>query len=428
MIDLLNVYNVGEKVRLGSANDGGYVLPKLCIKNSKYLFSYGISDDISFDEHYIEQTEFKNKVIAYDHTIDNIFTKYQDNFTLNKIGLSGIETNETSNFIKHYHDNNIKERVLLKVDVECCEYEWLENTNIETLSQIISGLIIEFHELSDEIYKNRFVEIIKKLNNYFYICHIHGNNWSHTFTYVHDSNTYEIPNVLEITFIPKNIVKNVQLDNSIYPCELDSPNNEVKREISLEFLNTLQKVDNYISNTGFWLNNVPLHNHKHSKELCNWISNYLSNFKNEQIIDFGCGRGDYLIFLKQDGFTKLLGVEGDPIQNDIVEIIQKDLTTDFYLDKKGIVISLEVGEHIPMQYESIYLNNLKKHCDSYLIISWAIKGQGGYGHVNELNNDEIISKIESIGFTYLQEDSNDARSVITDCWWFKNTLLVFKKI
>jgi hypothetical protein len=186
-------------------------------------------------------------------------------------------------------------------------------------------------------------------------------------------------------------------------------------------------MQNYISDSGFWLKGVPPEYHQHSKELSEWIANYLAKYKNEQIIDFGCGFGNYLIDLKSKGFTKLLGVEGDPIKNEQVEVLKKDLTTQFDLGKKGIVISLEVGEHIPKEYESIYLNNLKNHCKKYLIISWAIRGQGGYGHVNELDNHEIIPKIEALGFTYLQQESNDARSTINNCFWFKNTLMIFKK-
>lgn len=186
-------------------------------------------------------------------------------------------------------------------------------------------------------------------------------------------------------------------------------------------------MEEYISTTGYWLNNVPTQEHKHSIQLSEWLCKYLSNYKKTQIIDFGCGQGNYLNDLKNNSFNKLLGVEGDPIENNNVEIIKKDLTNDFNLDKKGVVISLEVGEHIPSFYQNTYLQNLKKHCDSILIMSWAIRGQGGYGHVNELNNDEIIPIIENLGFTYLENDTNDARSVITeDCYWFRNTLLVFK--
>ena len=105
-----------------------------------------------------------------------------------------------------------------------------------------------------------------------------------------------------------------------------------------------------------------------------------------------------------------------------------DLTSQLNLNKKGVVISLEVGEHIPKEYEQIFLDNLNRHCEDLLITSWAIRGQGGYGHVNLLNNDEIIPKIEALGFTHLKELSNAARSIIADdCHWFRDTIMIFKK-
>lgn len=184
---------------------------------------------------------------------------------------------------------------------------------------------------------------------------------------------------------------------------------------------------NYINNTGYWYKDVPQEQHAHSLELSEWIKNYLFTYKEKNIFDFGCGNGNYLKDLKDEGFKHLLGLEGDPIQNEHVEILKKDLTSYFDLGKKGTIISLEVGEHIPKEYENIYLENLNNHCENNLILSWAIRGQGGYGHVNELNNDEIIPKIEAFGFKYLQKESNEARGVITNCGWFKNTLMVFKK-
>jgi hypothetical protein len=61
-------------------------------------------------------------------------------------------------------------------------------------------------------------------------------------------------------------------------------------------------------------------------------------------------------------------------------------------------------------------------------MSWAIRGQGGEGHFNELNNEEVIPMIETIGFKFLQEDSIMARKNIEDhCAYFRNTIMIFKR-
>lgn len=189
--------------------------------------------------------------------------------------------------------------------------------------------------------------------------------------------------------------------------------------------NTLKS--DFINERGFWSKDVPLSEHVHSKELSNWIINFLQDYKDTQIYDFGCGTGGYLIDLKNNGFNKLIGIEGDPIKNNQITIIKKDLSKPLELQEKGIIICLEVGEHIDKKYEEILLKNISDNCNGILITSWAIRNQGGFGHVNELNNDEIIPKFEKFGFKYLKDLSEECRGLIMDdCWWFKNTLMIFK--
>jgi hypothetical protein len=229
MINQLKVYNVGEKIRVGNTYDGGYVLPKQMLEDSECLFSYGIYNDITFDEHYIQLTN--KKAYGYDHTIEEINTQYPELFTWYKKGLSGTTQEQTGNFVEHYNELQLSTRTLLKVDVESSEYEWLENTDIQKLADITTGIVIEFHCLSDEDIRNRFIAIINNLNKYFYLCHIHGNNWGTTFQY----DGYVIPDVIEMTFISKALVKDVELDLTSYPTELDTPNNVHLKDYPLPF-------------------------------------------------------------------------------------------------------------------------------------------------------------------------------------------------
>lgn len=184
-----------------------------------------------------------------------------------------------------------------------------------------------------------------------------------------------------------------------------------------------------INETGYWEKHAAPSWHAHSDELNEWLLNYLNEYKTETIIDFGCGMGTYLENFHKNGFKNLIGLEGDPIRTDFVfDVLKQNLAHNFDLNKKGIVISLEVGEHIPQQYQNIFLDNLERHCKNLLIISWAVRGQGGVGHFNELNNDEIIPEIEKRGFELIEEDTKSIRNCIkTNCFYFKNTLMIFKK-
>ena len=62
-------------------------------------------------------------------------------------------------------------------------------------------------------------------------------------------------------------------------------------------------------------------------------------------------------------------------------------------------------------------------------MSWAIIGQLGDGHVNCMNNDEVISKMNELGFDYLEDDSVSARNSVSPeiASWFLKTIMIFKK-
>ena len=69
-----------ELIRLGSIDDGGYVLPINDIKNSDVLISLGISDNWDFEKHFSRMS--KAKILAYDHSIDSNFwiSKFKKDF------------------------------------------------------------------------------------------------------------------------------------------------------------------------------------------------------------------------------------------------------------------------------------------------------------------------------------------------------------
>lgn len=186
-----------------------------------------------------------------------------------------------------------------------------------------------------------------------------------------------------------------------------------------------------INKLGYW-ENYGKHDHVFCNELSDWVCDFLTPHKNKNIIDMGCGLGNYLKELQNKGFKNLLGLEGSQSRDWVFNNIKiQDLTKDFYLgdESKGIVLSFEVGEHIPKEYESVFIENITKHCDSYLIISWAILNQPGNGHVNCMDNDDVIQKITDKGFIYKKELSDDVRSRIKEhAHWFKNTLMVFEKV
>ncbi|MGH9361146.1 MAG: class I SAM-dependent methyltransferase [Thermoanaerobaculia bacterium] len=171
--------------------------------------------------------------------------------------------------------------------------------------------------------------------------------------------------------------------------------------------------------------------HHHSPSLARLLARFLP--RNESVIDLGCGVGFYADHLERKGF-EVYAVEGtEGIQTIALfkRIISFDLSRpiDFTLPLSS-VISLEVGEHLLPEQEEVFLDNLCKFCRDRLVLSWAVPGQGGYGHYNERTNDAIICRLfdrdfilDARGTDFLRQ-SFDHR----EAPYFRNTLMTFRRI
>ena len=185
--------------------------------------------------------------------------------------------------------------------------------------------------------------------------------------------------------------------------------------------------ESLINNNGSW-NIKNLNEHVFDDFLAKALINY---FKIEEInscVDFGCGPGKYVEYFNANGL-KTIGYDGNPytkeMTNGICDII--DLSIPFKLKKKfDCVLSLEVGEHIPKKFQEIFINNLIEHTNKLIIISWAIPGQSGYGHINNQTNEYIINIFIKKGFKEQIYMDNIIRLTEYNTW-FKNTIMIFKK-
>lgn len=205
-------------------------------------------------------------------------------------------------------------------------------------------------------------------------------------------------------------------------------------------------INGEIHEHGYWNPDTAHQHHVHSPALSKWIGEFLDSRGHVKeldcVLDFGCGLGNYIKDLRDAGFDFAYGVDGLPAKQAVInDIIPFDLSQKITFENKGIferipahglsnvnVISLEVGEHIPAEFMDNYLYNITQFCDDYLITSWAVRGQDGFGHVNCLDNHEILPHFERRGFKLLDAETQEARAVIEDnCHWFRNTLFVFQK-
>ena len=246
-----------ELTRLGSIDDGGYVLPLKDIKPSDVLISLGISDNWDFEKDFSKIS--KAKIIAYDNSINNDFwiSKFKKDlikfiklkifkpkkiykmfqyidFTLffkmnkkNKFFLKKIGNSEDcvniQKIISNYVDKD--EKIFFKIDIEGSEYEILDQ--IISCQEKIQGVVIEFHDVTKNL--NIIKEFLSKINNDLNLVHIHANNYS-----VKEPNQF--PDAIELTI--SNIdLKNQDLEKfRDYPIEnLDFPNSKRSPDIKIDF-------------------------------------------------------------------------------------------------------------------------------------------------------------------------------------------------
>jgi hypothetical protein len=183
-----------------------------------------------------------------------------------------------------------------------------------------------------------------------------------------------------------------------------------------------------INTKGFWETATNI-NHVHDQSLCNQLIVFLKKNNINTLVDFGCGTGEYVKkFIKENIHCE--AYDGNPNTEILTGGIGKvlDLSNTFDLNKQfDCVLSLEVGEHIPKKYEQIFIDNICHHTNKFLILSWAVIGQGGHGHFNCQNNKYIIEQLEKRHFIYQTQESNILRNSSSNAWWFKNTIMVFRK-
>lgn len=190
------------------------------------------------------------------------------------------------------------------------------------------------------------------------------------------------------------------------------------------------KVTKTIDQRGFWKGTeVAETEHCYDPDLSLAITNWFQKQKASSVADFGCGTGAYTKRLVASGIS-CEGFDGNPQTPEISEGIGivLDLSQPFALGKQfDWVLCLEVGEHIPEEYEETLLTNIHRHNNEGVVLSWGVEGQNGFGHVNLRSNAYIKEKFESMGYCndILAERTFRDESSLP---WFKNTIMVFRKI
>lgn len=183
-----------------------------------------------------------------------------------------------------------------------------------------------------------------------------------------------------------------------------------------------------INRSGYWEGLEAASIHQFDSNLANSLTDFFKGENVTSLVDFGCGMGDYVkTFLRNN--INAVGFDGNPntpiLTSNLCNVLDLSVPKKFE-EPFDWVMSLEVGEHLPPQFEDIFINNIHNNNKHGIVLSWAVEGQGGHGHFNEKNNDYIKSKICKLGYINDIETENKLRSN-SKLHWFKNTIMVFRK-
>ena len=244
-LNLLKIYDTKfKKIRIGPKHDGGYVLLNELIKKKTSLVSLGVGNDIAFDIDYLKKS-LNSKAYLYDKT-SNIKSKNKNLFFYKK-NVSAFSNKKAKNIAINNLLNKFKNKITLKIDIEGNEWHLLKQISKKNFKKI-SQMVVEFHlihvdadkkilskkytpyftkfynynykSINNDLFK-KYYEIVKKLKEFFYIFHIHPNN-SLKKIYIENFN---IPPLLEISFVNKKHVRKVGFTKNKYPIKnLDFPN------------------------------------------------------------------------------------------------------------------------------------------------------------------------------------------------------------
>ena len=213
--------------RLGRERDGGYIMLD-DFEGRKIAYSFGISDDVSWDR---DAAERGMDVYMYDHTIEGL-PEENPGFHWQKIGLAGVYDEtvpelKTLPMILEENGHQRESKMILKMDIEGAEWEFLAHAEEDLLGRF-SQIAFEMHDLHRTELGDVMAEGLRRLNETHAPVHIHGNN---TTRYImHDG--LVLPEVIESTWLNRREY-DLKPSDKVFPTELDMANYERRPDIVL---------------------------------------------------------------------------------------------------------------------------------------------------------------------------------------------------
>jgi len=209
-------------VRIGSANDGGYLLPNDFVGVAN-CYSPGVGSTSNFElflankgiRSFIADASVDGPVLGENRPTPLIV------FDKKFLGLADSDDHKMTltTWVNRYTPGD--DNLILQMDIEGSEYEVIQATPIEIFKRF-RIMAIEFHHLHLVWDRESFEDLkvfFEKILKVFTVVHLHPNNYVNPFI----SNGLSIPPVMEMTFIRTDRVKH-KTPATTFPHRLDNDN------------------------------------------------------------------------------------------------------------------------------------------------------------------------------------------------------------
>ena len=215
-------------IRVGLEDgDGGYIMLN-DFQDRGVAYSFGISNDVTWDN---IMAELGYDIYMYDHTITNLPYERKE-FHFFREGISGEnEKDQPLKTLEYFIERNnhvLNKNMILKMDVEGAEWDFLETVDSNILNQF-DQIVFEMHNIIHAGYGDKILRLLDKINETHAVVHVHGNNSGWILTV---GNTI-FPDVLEITYVNKNKYKIMENKDICLPLQIDSANDRGRKDIIL---------------------------------------------------------------------------------------------------------------------------------------------------------------------------------------------------
>ena len=224
-------YTGYQLIRIGSNNDGGYLVPD-CIGGIKACFSPGVCHDITLEEQLLNTYGIISHLCDPSHERPSSLNEC---LSYEKKELRGYIHDENSMTLKDWLEKTqieIGDPIMLSMDIEGGEYEILNLIDDDLLGSI-RIMSIEFHylhlTLNNTEFTNQFEQILSKLERKFDVVHMKPNN--HTEFMLGEKKAYTC---IEVTFLNKLMRRNEPVLVEKLPNKLDTKNIAEKMDVDYD--------------------------------------------------------------------------------------------------------------------------------------------------------------------------------------------------